>query len=49
MSGLPVTMCVYLIEFNYDNSGKQCFICVRYENGKGDKGPWGPMVLSFIP
>lgn len=38
-----------LIEFPYDNSGKQCFICVRYENGKGDKGPWGPMVSSFIP
>jgi len=38
-----------LIDFPYDNSGKQCFICVRYENGKGDKGPWGPMVNSFIP
>ena len=38
-----------LIEFPYDNSGKQCFICVRYENGKGDKGPWGPMTNSFIP
>jgi hypothetical protein len=38
-----------LIEFPYDNSGKQCFICIRYENGKGEKGPWGPMVNSFIP
>jgi len=38
-----------LIEFPYDNSGKQCFICVRYENSKGDKGPWGPMSNSFIP
>jgi len=38
-----------LIDFPYDNSGKQCFICVRYENSKGDKGPWGPMVNSFIP
>ena len=38
-----------LIEFPYDNSGKQCFICIRYENGKGDAGPWGPMVSSFIP
>jgi hypothetical protein len=38
-----------LIEFPYDNSGKQCFICVRYENGKGDAGPWGPMSSSFIP
>jgi hypothetical protein len=38
-----------LIDFPYDNSGKQCVICIRYENGKGDKGPWGPMVSSFIP
>jgi hypothetical protein len=38
-----------IIEFPYDNSGKQCFICIRYENGKGEKGPWGPMVSSFIP
>ena len=38
-----------LIEFPYDNSGKQCFICIRYENSKGDKGPWGPIVSSFIP
>ena len=37
------------IEFPYDNSGKQCFICIRYENGKGDAGPWGPMVSSYIP
>ena len=38
-----------LIDFPYDNSGKQCFICKRYENSKGEKGPWGPMVNSFIP
>jgi len=38
-----------LLDFPYDNSGKQCFICVRYENSKGEKGPWGPMVNSFIP
>jgi len=38
-----------VIEFEYDNSGMKCFMCVRYENGKGDKGPWGPMVSSFIP
>ena len=32
-----------------DNSGKQCFICIRYENGKGGEGPWGSLVSSFIP
>jgi len=38
-----------LIEFPYDNSGKKCFVCIRYENGKGEAGPWGPMSSSFIP
>jgi len=37
------------LEFPYDNSGMRCFICIRYENGKGDAGPWGPMVSSYIP
>jgi len=38
-----------VLEFHYDNSGMKCFICIRYENSKGDAGPWGPMVSSFIP
>jgi len=38
-----------VLEFNYDNSGMKCFICIRYENSKGDAGPWGPMASSFIP
>ena len=38
-----------VIEFEYDNSGMKCYICIRYENGKGDKGPWGPMLDAFIP
>ena len=38
-----------LLEFPYDNSCKKCFICISYENGKGDASPWEPMVSSFIP
>ncbi|MCL2101541.1 MAG: hypothetical protein FWH22_07500 [Fibromonadales bacterium] len=25
------------------------YYCIRYENNKGDKGPWGPMVNAVIP
>ena len=38
-----------VLEFQYDNSGMKCFICIRYENGKGEVGPWGPMASAFIP
>jgi hypothetical protein len=37
------------IEFEFDESGMIAYICIRYENSKGDKGPWGPMVNSVIP
>jgi hypothetical protein len=39
--------------FDFDgNSGKQLFICLRYENGKGGEegeGPFGPILTGFIP
>lgn len=38
-----------VLEFSYDNSGMKCYICIRYENGKGDKGPWGPIVSAVVP
>ena len=31
------------------NSGREVFICMRYENSKGDTGPWGIMLNAFIP
>ena len=31
------------------NSGREVFICMRYENSKGETGPWGVMLSAFIP
>jgi len=30
-------------------SGKEVFFCMRYENMKGDAGPWGTIISAFIP
>jgi hypothetical protein len=41
----------YLFDFD-GNSGKQMFICLRYENSKGGEegeGPFGPILTGFIP
>jgi hypothetical protein len=31
------------------SSGKEIFFCLRYENSKGETGPWGNMISAFIP
>ena len=31
------------------DSGKTAWFCIRYENSKGDKGPWGPLFSAVIP
>jgi hypothetical protein len=31
------------------DSGKEVFFCMRYENSKGEAGPWGSMLNAFIP
>jgi len=36
--------------FNFaGESGKEVFFCMRYENMKGDVGPWGTIISAFIP
>jgi len=30
-------------------SGRQIFFCLRFENSKGQAGPWGKILQSFIP
>jgi hypothetical protein len=30
-------------------SGSRVYFCLRYENGKGDAGPFGPMLSAVIP
>ena len=36
-------------DFPAEDSGKIAHFCIRYENSKGEPGPWGPMFSSFIP
>jgi hypothetical protein len=38
-----------LFDFPAEDSGKTVFFCVRYENAKGEPGPWGPLFSSIIP
>jgi hypothetical protein len=38
-----------LFDFAQEDSGKMVYFCIRYENAKGEPGPWGPMFSSIIP
>ena len=38
-----------LFDFPAEDSGKTVYFCIRYENAKGEPGPWGPMFSSVIP
>jgi hypothetical protein len=35
--------------FQPQDSGKRLFLCVRYENSKGQAGPWCPIFSAVIP
>jgi hypothetical protein len=35
--------------FDPEDTGKRAYFAVRYENGKGDMGPWGPMISAIVP
>jgi hypothetical protein len=37
-----------VIEFEFGDSGKKCFMAVQIEN-EGKKGPWGPLTSALIP
>jgi len=38
----------YLFDFTLDRH-KEAFFCMRYENSKGNPGPWGKMYSASIP
>ena len=38
----------YQFDFTGDN-GKEIFFCMRFENSKGQTGPWGKIISAFIP
>ena len=35
--------------FQPENSGKRIYFSIRYENSKGDAGPWCPIFSALIP
>jgi hypothetical protein len=37
------------LDFSQEESGKTIYFCVRYENAKGEPGPWGPIFSAVIP
>jgi hypothetical protein len=37
-----------VIEFEFGDSGKNCFMAAQIEN-EGKKGPWGPLTSALIP
>ncbi|MDR1866810.1 MAG: hypothetical protein LBQ77_00920 [Treponema sp.] len=39
----------YTLNFNEGQRGKRVYICVRWENAKGEKGPWGEIVSAVVP
>jgi hypothetical protein len=39
----------HIFQFAYEDSGKTAYFCIRVENAKGGKGPWGVMFSAVIP
>jgi hypothetical protein len=38
-----------IFEFSPADVKKTAYFCIRYENSKGEAGPWGPMITAVIP
>jgi hypothetical protein len=39
----------YTFTFDETQRGKSLYVCPRWENNKGDKGPWGEIYKAIIP
>ena len=39
----------YTLEFADDQRGKTVWVCLRWENTRGEKGPWGDMESAIVP
>ncbi|MDR3196746.1 MAG: hypothetical protein LBU34_02655 [Planctomycetaceae bacterium] len=37
-----------LFDFPQEDRGKNVYFCIRYENAKGEPGPWGPLFSAII-
>jgi hypothetical protein len=38
-----------LLELPPEASGKICYLAARFENGKGQSGPWGTIIQALVP
>ncbi|MDR1268703.1 MAG: hypothetical protein LBK82_04195 [Planctomycetaceae bacterium] len=38
-----------IFDFPQEDRGKTVYFCIRYENAKGEPGPWGPIFSAIIP
>jgi hypothetical protein len=38
-----------ILTFEESDRGKRVYFCLRWENTKGEKGPWGEIVSAIIP
>jgi hypothetical protein len=38
-----------MLVFPPNDSGKTAYFCIRFENSKGQAGPWGPVFSAIIP
>jgi hypothetical protein len=39
----------YTFTFDESDRGKALYICPRWENSKGEKGPWGEIGKAIVP
>jgi hypothetical protein len=38
-----------ILELPPEASGYVCYLAARYENSKGESGPWGEMIHVIVP
>jgi hypothetical protein len=49
---LPYSVFTRKKTYSFDltgNSGKMLYFCMRFENSKGEVGPWGNIIAGYIP
>ncbi|MDR2692356.1 MAG: hypothetical protein LBB73_08750, partial [Dysgonamonadaceae bacterium] len=39
----------FTLKFENDRRGKSVFFALRWENTRGEKGPWSPITQAIIP
>jgi hypothetical protein len=38
-----------ILEFNESQRGKNVYFCLRWENTRGEKGPWSEIISAIVP